>query len=355
MLEVKLRHGFASGFKIDAEFEAAGTTVLFGPSGCGKSTILAAVAGLLRPQAGRILLDGEAWLSGKEWLPPHRRRAGLVFQEARLFPHLSVAGNLRYGAARAHRSANGPTQSDVLDLLGIGHLLARRPAQLSGGERQRVALARALLSRPRILLMDEPLAALDAPRRWEAMNLIEDIRTRFGLPILYVTHALDEVDRLAERLVLMGPGNVLAAGTPEELALRPDLPLALRRDAGVLLHSRVLGHDAARGITRLGLAEGEIEVPRRPEAVGHLLRLRLRARDVAVCTIEGPLPLGHAALPVRVLRVDSPHPAEAMVTLGAGGLRLLARLPRGEAALLSEGQPVRALIPSTAFDHHGSA
>jgi molybdate transport system ATP-binding protein len=355
MLQVALRHRFAPGFGIDVDFTAEGTTVLFGPSGCGKSSILAAVAGLLRPQAGRIAFAGEPWMDSSRWLPPHRRRAGLVFQEARLLPHLSVHGNLRYGAARAPRTAPGPAEGEVLDLLGIGHLLGRRPAQLSGGERQRVALARALLSRPRILLMDEPLAALDAPRRWEAMHLIEDIRRRFALPILYVTHALDEVDRLAEHLVLMGPGQVLATGTPEELALRPDLPLALRRDAGVLLHCRVLGHDAGRGTTRLALAEGEIEVPRRDDPVGQALRLRLRARDVAVCTASGPLPLGHAALPVNVLRIDHPHPTEALVTLGIGALRLLARLPEAEASQLGDGQPVRALIPPTAFDHRGPA
>jgi molybdate transport system ATP-binding protein len=351
MLRVEVGHRYPSGFTLDAAFEAAGTTVLFGSSGCGKSSLLAAVAGLLRPDRGRIALDGEPWMEGRRWMPPHRRRAALVFQDARLFPHLSVGANLRYGAARAPAGTTGPAEAEVLELLGIGHLLGRAPAQLSGGERQRVALGRALLSRPRLLLMDEPLAALDAPRRGEALRLIERIRARFALPILYVTHALDEVDRLAERLVLLEEGRVLASGTPEELALRPDLPLALRRDAGVLLACRVMGHDAARGTTRIALAEGSLDIPLRSEPVGQMLRLRLRARDVTICTGGGALPLGHAALPVQVVRLDSPQPGEALVTLGAGELRLLARLPLGEAAALVSGQAVRALIPRTALDH----
>lgn len=351
MLEVAVAHRYASGFTLDASFEAEGTTVLFGPSGCGKSTLLAAVAGLLRPDAGRITFDGETWMGDGHWLPAHRRRAGLVFQDARLFPHRSVRGNLRYGAARAPRGAPGPTESEVLDLLGIGGLLDRRPAELSGGERQRVALGRALLARPRILLMDEPLASLDAGRRAEVMRLIEDVRTRFALPILYVTHALDEVDRLAERLVLLEAGRVQASGTPEELALRTDLPLALRRDAGVLLRCRVTAHDPARGTTRLALPEGALDVPLRGEAVGQFLRLRLRARDVSVASDDGAAPLGHAALPVEVVRLDAAQPGEALVTLGSGALRLLARLPREEASRLRPGQPVRALISRTALDH----
>jgi molybdate transport system ATP-binding protein len=229
--------------------------------------------------------------------------------------------------------------------------MGRRVGTLSGGERQRVAIARALATAPELLLMDEPLAALDAPRRGEALRLIERIRARFALPILYVTHALDEVDRLAERLVLLEEGRVLASGTPEELALRPDLPLAPRRvmphDPAGQQHAGI----AARGTTRIALAEGSLDILLRSEPVGQMLRLRLRARDVAICTGGGALPLGHAALPVQVVRLDSPQPGEALVTLGAGELRLLARLPLGEAAALVSGQAVRALIPRTALDH----
>jgi molybdate transport system ATP-binding protein len=351
MLEVSVSHRYASGFDLDVAFTAERTTVLFGPSGSGKSSLLAAVAGLLRPDAGRIAMNGECWMGDGRWMPVHRRRLGLVFQDARLFPHLSVRGNLRYGAARAPGDAPGPAEAEVLDLLGIGHLLDRKPAGLSGGERQRVALGRALLARPRLLLMDEPLASLDAARRGEVMRLIEEVRGRFRLPILYVTHALDEVDCLAERVVLLEDGRLVASGTPEELALRTDLPLAMRRDAGVLLRCRVAAHDAARGTTCLELPAGMLDVPLRAEAIGQELRLRLRARDVAVTTEPGAVPLGHAAIPVEVVRLDAVQPGEALVTLGTGAMRLLARLPREAAQHLRPGQAVRALISRTALDH----
>ncbi|HYZ31191.1 MAG TPA: ATP-binding cassette domain-containing protein, partial [Crenalkalicoccus sp.] len=193
MLEVALRHAFP-GFALEAGFAApGGVTALFGPSGSGKSTILAAIAGLLRPQAGRIALAGEALFDAARGLfvPPERRRCSVVFQDARLFPHMSVAGNLRYGLRRAPRGAAGPAFEEVVALLGLDALLARRPLGLSGGERQRVALGRALLARPRLLLMDEPLAALDAPRRAEVLPYLARLQEAARLPILYVTHALD--------------------------------------------------------------------------------------------------------------------------------------------------------------------
>ncbi|WP_083854554.1 molybdenum ABC transporter ATP-binding protein, partial [Teichococcus cervicalis] len=268
MLQVALRHGFAGddGFRLDAAFEAPlpGTTVLFGPSGCGKSTLLAAIAGLLRPREGRIALGGTVLFdsAARRDIPAERRRCGLVFQEARLFPHLSVESNLRYGMRRAPRGAAGPGFGEVVELLGIPHLLGRRPAALSGGEKQRVALGRALLSRPALLLMDEPLAALDAPRKAELLPYFQRLRENLRIPILYVTHALDEVDRLADTLVLMREGRVLACGTPEALSLRTDLALlAGRRDAGVVLPCRVGEHAPERGLTRLAFAGGELWVP----------------------------------------------------------------------------------------------
>ncbi|WP_244311019.1 molybdenum ABC transporter ATP-binding protein [Roseomonas mucosa] len=246
MLEVRLRHRFPApapdmpGFAIDAAFASPtpGVTAVFGPSGCGKSTLLAAVAGLLRPREGRIALDGMVLFdsAARRMLPPEQRRCGVVFQDSRLFPHLSVDTNLRYGLRRAPRGVDGPGFEEVVALLGIGHLLRRRPAALSGGERQRVALGRALLSRPRLLLMDEPLAALDAARKAEVLPFLTRLRDRLSIPLLYVTHAMEEVDRLADRLVLMEAGRVLAEGSVEELSARTDLPLlAGRRDAGVLL------------------------------------------------------------------------------------------------------------------------
>jgi molybdate transport system ATP-binding protein len=356
LIEARVVHRFPSGFALDAAFRGEGLTVLFGPSGCGKSSLLAAVAGLLRPGAGRIALAGSApWFDSAAglFLPPERRRAATVFQDARLFPHLSVRSNLCYAARRAPRDAEGASEAEVLELLGIAHLLDRRPARLSGGERQRVALARALLARPRLLLMDEPLAALDAPRRTEAMGLIERVRDAFRVPILYVTHALDEVDRLADHLVLLQDGRVLAEGAAEELSLRTDLPLAARRDAGVLLPCEVAAHDAARGLTRLAFAGGALWVPPRPEPAGTALRLRLRARDVALATEE---PRGisiHNILPCVVEEVLPAAPAGAFVRVSVGPTRLLARVTADSVARLGlePGRAAFALVKSVVFDH----
>ena len=361
MLEVALRHRFP-GFALDAAFSAPGpgVTALFGPSGCGKSTVLAAVAGLLRPEGGRVALDGVALLDTARGiaLPPERRRCGVVFQDARLFPHLSVEANLRYGLRRAPRDAAGPGFEEVVALLGIAPLLGRRPLGLSGGERQRVALGRALLARPKLLLMDEPLAALDAPRRAEVLPFLARLRDAARLPILYVTHALEEVDALADTLVLLEAGRVTAAGPVEALAARADLPaLARRRDAGALLPCIVLAQDFTRGLTRLGFAGGELLAPLRPGlAEGARLRVRLRARDVAVAT-EPPRGISmHNVLPCTLAGID---PAgvewEVFLRLMVGPTPLLARVTRDSVARLSlaPGMPLWALVKSVAFDHAG--
>ena len=232
---------------MDMAFEvpSPGVTVLFGPSGAGKSTIIAAAAGLLRPDECRIEVDGQvlADTATGVWLPPERRRVGLVFQDARLFPHMSVATNLRFGMRRA---PPGPVRFDeVVDLLGIAALLARRPHTLSGGERQRVAIGRALLAQPRLLLMDEPLASLDAARKAEILPYLTRLKTALRLPVLYVTHALDEVARLADSHGAdRGRAAWSAAAPLSEVAARADLPLAQRDDAGALLLCRVAEHDA---------------------------------------------------------------------------------------------------------------
>ncbi len=372
MLEIALRHRFAppnsgqAGFTLDAAFAApAGVTALFGPSGCGKTSILAAVAGLLRPDHGRVALGGEALLdtNRRVFLPPERRRCALVFQDARLFPHFSVATNLRFGLRRAPPDAAGPGFDEVVALLGIAPLLARRPAGLSGGERQRVALGRALLARPRILLMDEPLASLDTARRAEVLPFLAQLRHAARAPILYVTHALDEVDALADTLVLLDAGRVLAAGPVEALAARTDLPaLITRRDAGVVLGCTVLGHNATRGLSRLGFAGAELLVPRRPEPPGTQLRIRLRARDVAVATIR-PAGLSiHNILPCTVSAIDGDGTAqEVFLRLSVGPTggpgTLLARVMRDSVGRLGlvPGLAVFALVKATAFDHAGPA
>ena len=375
MLEVALRHRFPGqgvfrrasrrdGFALDLAFAApgAGVTALFGPSGCGKSTVLAAVAGLLRPREGRVALDGTALLDTARgvFVPPERRRCGVVFQDARLFPHLSVEGNLRYGTRRAPPGATGPGLEEVVALLGIGHLLARRPGRLSGGERQRVALGRALLARPRLLLMDEPLAALDAARRAEVLPFLARLREAARLPILYVTHALEEVDALADRLVLVEAGRLVAEGPVEALALRTDLPaLAARRDAGALLACTVAGHDPARGLTRLAFAGGELAVPMRGEAApGTRVRVRLRARDVAVAT-EAPRGLSTQNLLLTTLVAvdEAPSPHEMFLQLALGPTALLARVTRDSVARLglAPGMPVWAVVKAVTFDRTGAA
>ena len=351
MLEVDVRHRFGP-FQLEAAFSAPerGVTAIFGPSGCGKTTVLAAVAGLLRPDSGRVVLDGTALFDAAAcvFVPPERRRCGVVFQEARLFPHLSVQTNLRYGRRRARTGEAGPEFEEVVELLGIGHLLGRRPGRLSGGERQRVALGRALLSRPRLLLLDEPLAALDAERRAEVLPFLARVRARFGLPMLYVTHALDEVDQLADHLVVMAAGRVLASDTVEAVSLRTDLPLAGRADAGAVLPCVVSGHDEARGLTRLAFAGGELLVPLTARTVA---RVRVRARDVAVAVAE---PVGLSTLNVlagTVASVDASGPLEAMLCVRVGESALLALVTRDTVARLGlqPGRPVWALVKSVSL------
>jgi molybdate transport system ATP-binding protein len=240
-LLVRLRHRFADA-AIDVAFEVPtpGLTVVFGASGAGKSTVIAAVAGLLRPDHCRVVLD-DVVLADTDagiWVPPESRRAGLVFQDARLFPHMSVGTNLRYGLRRAPAGPIG--FGEVVALLGIGALLDRRPHTLSGGERQRIAIGRALLAQPRLLLMDEPLASLDAARKAEILPYLADIETALRLPVLYVTHAMEEVARLADAVVLMDGGSVTAVGSLLDMTSRADLPLARRDDAAAVLPARTI-------------------------------------------------------------------------------------------------------------------
>ena len=364
MIAVALHHRFGrDGFLLDARFEApsAGVTAIFGPSGCGKSTILAAVAGLLRPRQGMVSIGDDMLLDTARavFVPPERRRCGVVFQDARLFPHLSVETNLRYGLRRAPPDSLGPGFEDVVALLGIAHLLRRRPAGLSGGERQRVALGRALLSRPRLLLMDEPLAALDAQRRSEVLPFLARLRDVARLPILYVTHALDEVDALADHLVLMESGLVIASGSVEALSARTDLPmLAARRDAGVLLPCRVI--ERRDGLSTLAFDGGTLLTTSRPGPPGTRLRVRLRARDVAVATQEPQGLSTQNVLPVTLAAIaEGSESGEAFLLLGAGASTLLARVTRDSIQRLGlrPGMQVWALVKAVTFDHRvtGSA
>lgn len=347
-------------FRLDVDFEgtARGVTALFGASGAGKSTVLAAVAGALKPDAGRIavgervLFDADAGVD----LAMEARAVGWVFQDARLFPHLSVAGNLAYGLKRARGRPQRVGLAEVAGVLGIEALLERRPRDLSGGERQRVAMGRALLSQPRLLLMDEPLSALDAPRKAEILPFLERMKAAFDLPILYVAHSLAEVTRLADRLVVLDAGAVIAQGPLTEVLARADLPLlAGRSDAACALEATVTGHDPARGLTRLRLDEAELLTPSLDRPVGARVRAVVLARDVLIAT-EAPRGLSaRNVLPAAVERLDDRRNGTVLATLrlaGAPQARLLAAITR-DAALslgLAPGLAVWAVVKSVAVE-----
>jgi molybdate transport system ATP-binding protein len=267
---------------------ARGITAIAGPSGCGKTSVLRALAGLERA-AGRVAIGDEVWQDDAtgHFVPTHQRPLGYVIQEAALFPHLDVRGNLHYGRRRSVVESGRVALDAVVELLGIGHLQTRRPATLSGGERQRVAIARALATGPRLLLMDEPLAALDAARKAEILPYLERLHRELALPIVYVTHAMDEVARLADHLVLLRDGQVEAAGPLTELMARTDLPLSRQDDAGIVIEAQVVEHDAQHGMTRIGLNGVSLWVGESAAGPGEHVRARVLARDVSV-TREPP-------------------------------------------------------------------
>jgi molybdate transport system ATP-binding protein len=353
-LSFLLRHRFPA-LQLDMTFAAAtpGVTVLFGPSGAGKSTIVSAAAGLLRPDACRIVVDEQvlADTAAGVWLPPERRRMGLVFQDARLFPHMSVGTNLRFGLRRAARAR---VQFDeVVELLGIGGLLTRRPHTLSGGERQRVAIGRALLAQPHMLLMDEPLASLDQARKSEIMPYLTRLKTALKLPILYVTHALDEVTQIADSIVLVDAGRVVASGLLSEIAARADLPLAQRDDAAALLLCRVAEHDRRRQLSRLEGGGATFWVPLFDAPIDAECRVRIPAREVILAGRPPDAISLHNIVPGEVRRITGDAARRSvLVEVALPGGALIARVtPDAIARLaLASGIPVLALIKSTSIE-----
>ena len=286
MIEVDVSRRLGA-FRLDVAFSAdtRGITALFGRSGAGKTCIVNMLAGLLTPERGRIAVNGQVLFDSAARLnvPPERRRLGYVFQESRLFPHLNVRGNLEYGMRLVKRRERRITFDEVVEVLGIGALLTRRAHRLSGGEKQRVTIGRALLTSPRLLLMDEPLASLDGARKNEILPFIERLSDRFTVPIVYVTHAMDEIIRLADTLVLVSDGSVAATGAVEDLTSRFDLrPLTGRYEAGSVIATRITGHDARYGLTLLEFTGGVFSVPRIEAPPGTSIRVRVRARDVAL-------------------------------------------------------------------------
>ena len=360
-LSIRLRHRFPS-VRMDVAFEVPtpGVTVLFGPSGSGKSTIIAAAAGLLRPDECRIAVDGQvlADTASGIWLPPERRRMGLVFQDARLFPHMSVATNLRFGLRRA---APGPVPvrfDEVVELLDIGALIARRPHTLSGGERQRVAIGRALLAQPHLLLMDEPLASLDSARKSEIMPYLARLKTALRLPVLYVTHALDEVAELADSVVLIEAGRVIGSGPLSEIVARGDLPLAQRDDAGALLLCRVVEHDVGRELSRLEGGGATFWVPLLDAPLDAERRLRIPAREVILAGRPPDAISLHNIIPGEVRRITGDTARRSVLVEIAlpGGGALISRVTSDAIVrlALSPGSPVLALIKSTSIEVLGN-
>jgi molybdate transport system ATP-binding protein len=357
MLEIDIAHRLGQ-FDLDVHFRSGrGLTALFGRSGAGKTSIVNAIAGLIRPERGRIVVDGSVLLDTEHGIcaPAHRRRVGYIFQEGRLFPHLTVRQNLSFGRwfAAARERPGTAKFADVVDLLGIGGLLDRRPGGLSGGEKQRVAIGRALLASPRLLLMDEPLASLDGRRKEEILPYLERLRDRSSLPIVYVSHSVTEVTRLATTIVLISDGRVRAAGPVQEVMGRAELyPLAGRFEAGAVLAARVAAHDGRWQLTELAGSFGKLVVPRLEAPVGTALQVRIRARDVILAAAA---PHGISALNVLAARVEQLVPIEESaleVQLRLGGERLLARVTRrsGEALGLAPGRKVVAVIKTIAVD-----
>jgi molybdate transport system ATP-binding protein len=337
-----------------------GVSVLLGPSGCGKTTVLRAMAGLEHAR-GHVSLNGDVWqddgVGRRAFVPTHRRPIGYVFQEGSLFAHLSVMANLAYGQSRVPRDDRRVALDEAVGLLGISHLLGRKPDRLSGGERQRVAIARALLSSPRLLLMDEPLSALDAARKAEILPYLERLNTQTGVPVVYVTHAIEEAARLADHLVLMEAGKVRASGLVSEMFSRLDLPLSQLDEAAAVIEATVALHDPAYGQSRLDIGAQPLWVGLTPASVGQRVRVRVMARDVSVALSQASDSSVVNILPAIIDSIRDE--GRDTVTLGlrlvnAGGEHgslILSRLTRRshEGLKLASGQRVYAQIKGAAL------
>ena len=355
-LRAALRRATGFSLEVDVRLPGQGVSAIFGPSGCGKTTLLRAVAGLLRPAPGRVVVNGQSWQDDEAglWLPTHRRPLGMVFQEASLFEHLDVRRNLDFGRRRVPAAERRVSLAQAIELLGIGALLSRRPAQLSGGERQRVAIARALATSPRLLLMDEPLASLDAARKAELLPYFERLQRDLDIPMLYVTHSLDEVARLADDVLLLDAGRLLAHGATGALMTRLDLSLAHGDSASALIDGTLQALEPGDGLMSVRFAggvidcvQGHAEPARLP---GQRVRLRVQARDVSLALTHARDTSILNVLPATVQALADDGPAQVLVSLALGGTPLLARITRKSAAALAlaPGQRVFAQIKGVA-------
>ena len=342
-----------AGFSLDIDtlLPGRGITAVFGPSGCGKTTFLRCIAGLQKTAGGLLRVRDETWQDGAYFLPTHRRPLGYVFQEASLFPHLTAKGNLSYALKRAGTVPPG-LYDRVVELMGIGALLSRFPQRLSGGERQRVAIARALLIAPQLLLMDEPLASLDSERKREILPYLERLRSEFDLPILYVSHSFEEVARLADHLIVMKAGRVVAQGNLSKVLSRIDLPIAMGEDTGVVLEGRVIERDSHWHLARIAFAGGELWLRDGGDPVGTDIRVRVLARDLSLSLAchEDTSILNRLPAEVAEIATDADS-AMILVRLRVGPSALVARLTRRSAEHLglAPGCAVWAQVKSAAI------
>jgi molybdate transport system ATP-binding protein len=327
------------GFSLDAELElpGRGVTALFGASGSGKTTVLRCIAGLERAPRGFLVVDGYVWQDGHTWLPTHKRSLGVVFQDSRLFPHLTVRGNLTYAARRSGDGAR-VSLDHIVELLSIGSLLERKPERLSGGERQRVAIARALAARPRLLLMDEPLSALDLERRAEILPYLERMHEDLEIPVLYVSHMPDEVTRLADHLVLIEAGRVVASGPLAQTLTRLDVPVNFGSERGAVIEGRIVQVDTEWHLVRVDFAGGSLWTRDQGIPVGRQVRVRVLANDVSLSLEKSEHTSIQNVLPGVVDAIaDDRHPGQLLVRVCVGEAVLLASVTRRAAFTLELG------------------
>lgn len=341
-------------FTLDATFSApaTGVTALFGRSGSGKTTLLRCIAGLERA-IGSLSMSGEVWQDDTTFMPTHNRPLGFVFQEAGLFPHLSVRANLEYGYKRIKPGERKVQPEQVVEWLGLSHLIGRAdPALLSGGERQRIAMGRALLTSPRILLMDEPLAALDTASKQDILPYLESLHRDLDIPVFYVSHSLDEVARLADHLVLLDQGRVIASGALHETLARLDLPTAHFDDAGAVLEATVAQHDEGYHLTRVDFSGGHLWVGKVGSPCGSRVRARVLARDVSIATRRPQSSSITNILPANIDELREEEAGKVMVRMTLGGSQvLLSRITRRSCDLLGleAGMDVFAQVKSVAL------
>jgi len=359
MLQVSIRHKMGD-FTLKVDLAAqSGITALFGRSGCGKSTLINSLAGLNTPEHGVIRIDDMVLFDAERGvnLPPEQRGVGYVFQDSRLFPHMTVEKNLRYGMARATTVKSLPEFGEIIKILELSGFLDRRPDSLSGGEKQRVAIGRALLTNPNLLLMDEPLASLDASHKSEILPFIERLRDEVGIPIVYVSHALDEVIRLADTIAVMSDGEIVTSGNVEDIMSRLDLrPMTGRYEAGAVVATVVARHDDANDLSELSSPAGVFTVPRVSQNIGEKVRLRLRARDVSIATTK---PTGTSVLnifkgTIREIEEDGiPSQADVLVDVG---VPIIARVTRRSIRELhlAPDKSVYVMVKAAAIDRQNA-